>query len=186
MDESKLKQGSAGLGAKPAKPLTVRKEAVNNPSWSDEIFSCGNLPQENIEETAEEGARLWERYVRLADEVVGDEGTAGVASLIRSLRVEEDFGAYQSSLSALQRFPRTVFGTGVAKSAATLADIPECWSGNVLLLVVRLGQESTRAFNDACAGLGVEDREKLERLIDFHESNEWLAEDEDRGKLILP
>ncbi|WP_433398452.1 hypothetical protein [Streptomyces sp. CA-146814] len=158
---------------------------MNNLSWSDDIFTCGDLPQENSEETAEEGARLWERYVHLADNVVGDEGIAGVVALIRSFRVEEDFEAYQSSISALQRFPREVFGAGVAESARILVGIPECWSGNILLLVVRLGEESIRAFNDTFASLTPESRDPLERLIDFHESNEWLAEGDEKGKLIL-
>ncbi|MFD3758006.1 hypothetical protein [Streptomyces sp. NPDC058622] len=159
---------------------------MSNPPWSEEIFACGNLPQENSEETHEEGSRLWEQYVHLADSVAGNEGIAGVTSLIRSLRVEEDFGAYQSSLSALQRFPRRILGTGVAESAEILAQIPECWSGNVLLLIVRLGEESTRAFNDAFVRMDSGTRLTLERLIAFHESNEWLAEDEDRGRLASP
>nr|WTB30954.1 hypothetical protein OG781_17005 [Streptomyces sp. NBC_00830] len=157
---------------------------MNDLSWSDEIFACGNLPQENSEETQEVGARLWERYVQLADDVVGDEGVAGIAALVRSFRVEEDFGAYQSALSALERFPLKVIGAGVAESVQALAEIPECWSGNILLVVAR-AQESTRSFNEGFSLLGPEEQATLRRLIDFHESNEWLAEDDDKGKLTL-
>ncbi|MGW1316920.1 hypothetical protein [Streptomyces sp. NPDC002426] len=158
---------------------------MNGPSWSDEIFACGNLPQENSEETQEEGARLWERYVQLTDDVVGDEGVAGIAALVRSLRVEEDFGAYQSALSALERFPLEVFGAGVAESVQALKEMPECWSGNVLLIVAR-DQNSTQAFNERFALLKPEEQATLRQIIHFHESHEWLAEGDDRGKLFLP
>ncbi|MFD5141625.1 hypothetical protein ACFWMX_36295 [Streptomyces sp. NPDC058378] len=154
-------------------------------TWPDEIFACGNLPQENSEETQEEGARLWERYVQLADNVVGDEGVAGVAALVRSLRVEEDFGAYQAALSALERFPLNVFGAGVADSAQSLAGIPECWSGNVLLMVAR-AKPSARSFIERFALLKPDEQLSLRRLIDFHESHEWLREDDVKGKLTSP
>ncbi|MFD7398484.1 hypothetical protein [Streptomyces virginiae] len=158
---------------------------MNGPTWADEIFACGDLPQENTEETEELGARLYERYLELADHVVGNEGVAGVAALVRSFRVEEDFGAYQASLSALERFPLDVLGAGVANSAYALSEMPDCWSGNILLIVAR-EEPSVRAFNEACASLGTAERESLKRLVAFHESNEWLAEDDDQGKLIVP
>ncbi|MFE9818526.1 hypothetical protein [Streptomyces sp. NPDC005773] len=158
---------------------------MNNRSWFDAIFDCGNLPQENTEEMQEEGARLWERYVQLADDVVGDEGDAGVAALVRSFRVEEDFGAYQAALSALERFPLDVFGTGVAGSVQGLSGIPKCWSGNILLMVART-QDSTLSFNERFALLKTDDQMGLRRLIDFHESHEWLADNDVMGKLASP
>ncbi|MFD7976979.1 hypothetical protein [Streptomyces sp. NPDC059071] len=157
---------------------------MSKPFWADEIFSCGDLPQENTEETAEEGARRWERYTQLADGVAGSEGTAGVSALIRSFRVEEDFGAYESGIAALQRFPPGVLGRGVAESAATLAEIPEDWCGNVLLLAVQMGPESIDAFNARISSLAPGEREAIARLIEFHEANEWLAEASCRGRLI--
>ncbi|MFD5323985.1 hypothetical protein [Streptomyces sp. NPDC127092] len=157
---------------------------MSKPLWADEIFDCGDLPQENTEETSEEGARRWERYTQLADGVTGSEGTAGVSALIRSFRVDEDFGAYESAIAALQRFPRDVLGRGVAESAATLTEIPEDWSGNVLLLTVQMGQGSIDAFNRGISSLAPRERESLARLIEFHESNEWLSESDCRGKLI--
>ncbi|MEU6447736.1 hypothetical protein [Streptomyces sp. NPDC046979] len=155
------------------------------PSWRDEIFACGNFPQENTEETQDEGARLWERYVQLADNVRGDEGVAGVAALVRSFRVEEDFGAYQSAISALERFPLKILGAGVAESGTALTEIPECWSGNILLIVART-EESVHSFNEKYSLLGARERASIRQLIDFHESNEWLAEDDDKGKLAPP
>ncbi|MBZ9594686.1 hypothetical protein K7B06_06155 [Streptomyces erythrochromogenes] len=160
--------------------------SLSSSTWSDELFFCGELPQENSDEAMEEGSRRWERYVQLADGVAGGEGIEGVAAIIRSFRVEEDFGAYQSAFSALQRFPRPILGAGAAGSATTLARIPECWSGNILLLVVRLGVECIDAFNYRFAALDQVEKEELERLIAFHEANEWLAEDADRGKLAAP
>ncbi|MFE3267106.1 hypothetical protein [Streptomyces sp. NPDC059215] len=155
--------------------------------WKVEIVECGDLVQDGDEATPpDEAERRWNRYVELADSVAGNEGPAGVAAIVSSLRAEEDYGAYQAAHAALRRFPSSDLGRGVANAAKQILSIPSDGSGIVLLLVTQAGPAAVNAFNDAIQAEDPNDRVSIQELVEFHESEEWLSESSAQNVLLMP
>jgi hypothetical protein len=152
------------------------------PDWARELFDMGDIRQDDDERT--DGEAIWNRYVELADAVVGDEGAAGVAAIIASLRAVDDYGAYQAAHSALARFPQPDLGRGVVMAAETLRTIPADNGGVVLLLLARSGPDAVAAFTDGAVAADPRSRAILRDLVARHESDEWLSEE--RGVLVVP
>ncbi|ASU79689.1 hypothetical protein CDG81_17010 [Actinopolyspora erythraea] len=155
--------------------------------WKVEIVECGDIVQDEDDTVPQDEAeRRWNRYVELADSVTGDEGPEAVVPIVSSLRAEDDYGAYQAAYRALQRFPLADLGKGVAWAAEELTRIPYDQSGDVLLIVARLPAEAAEAFNQEIKSVPREVRNRLRDVVDFHEANEWLAEDGDKGVIKVP
>ncbi|MEU0171670.1 hypothetical protein ABZ214_40545 [Streptomyces iakyrus] len=155
--------------------------------WKVEIVECGDLVQDDDEVTpADEAERRWNRYVELADSVTGDEGPAGVAAIVSSLKAEEDYGAYQAAHAALGRFPHSDLGQGVADAAKELLSIPRDGSGNILLILTQAGPVAVDAFNEAIQAADPDVRISIRELVEFHESEEWLSESSARNLLLMP
>ncbi|MFD5249913.1 hypothetical protein ACFWIW_35575 [Amycolatopsis sp. NPDC058340] len=155
--------------------------------WKQEIVECGDLVQDDDGVTPQsEAERRWNRYVELADSVTGSEGPTGVAAIVASLKAEEDYGAYQSAHAALGRFPDSDLGKGIALSASDLAAIPKDNSGNVLMILARSGPVAVDSFNQEIQAVASSARNEIRQLVEFHESEEWLAGVGDRGILLMP
>lgn len=155
--------------------------------WKIEIVECGELVQDDDDVTPQDEAeRRWNRYVELADSVTGDEGSAGVAAIVSSLRVEEDYGAYQSAYAALRRFPGEDLGKGVAQAASEIIAIPKGNSGNVLMILTRSGPVAVNGFNEEFGATDSGVRNRMRQLVEFHESEEWLSGIEDQNVLLVP
>ncbi|MFJ5877424.1 hypothetical protein ACIQD1_22235 [Streptomyces sp. NPDC093088] len=158
-----------------------------SPDWKVEIIECGDLVQDDDEVTPpDEAERRWNRYVELADSVTGNEGPAGVAAIIGSLKAEEDYGAYQAAHAALARFPHSDLGVGAALAARELLSIPKGGSGNVLLILTRSGPVAVNSFNEAVGVADAGVRSALRELVEFHESEEWLSDEGDQNLLLIP
>ncbi|MCH0541797.1 hypothetical protein I3F58_19950 [Streptomyces sp. MUM 203J] len=155
--------------------------------WKFEIVECGDLVQDDDEVTPPDAAeRRWNRYVELADSVTGDEGPAGVAAIVSSLKAEEDYGAYQAAHAALGRFPHSDFGQGVAGAAKELLSIPRDRSGNILLILTQAGPMAVSAFNEAIQAVDPDVQVSIRELVEFHESEEWLSEHSAQNVLLMP
>lgn len=155
--------------------------------WKVEIIECGDLVQDDDEVTPpDEAERRWNRYVELADSVTGNEGPAGVAAIVASLKAEEDYGAYQAAHAALARFPHSDLGRGVALAARQLLSIPKDGSGNVLLILARSGPVAVNSFNEAVRAADAGVRSEIRGLVEFHESEEWLSGQGDQNVLLMP
>ncbi|MEU9688787.1 hypothetical protein [Amycolatopsis japonica] len=156
-------------------------------NWKVEIIECGDLVQDDDEVTSQDEAELrWNRYVELADSVTGDEGSAGVAAIVCSLKAKEDYGAYQSAHAALSRFPGKDLGEGVVQATSDLLVIPKDNSGNILMLLVYAGTVAVNSFNEALRVADQGTRSGFRQLIEFHESGEWLSDATRRNVLMVP
>ena len=150
-------------------------------------MECGDLVQDDDEVTPpEEAGRRWNRYVDLADAVTGNEGSSGVAALVASLKAEEDYGAHQAAHAALSRFPHSDLGRGVADAARDLISIPRDGSGNVLLILTQAGPAAVNAFDEAIQEAHSDLRASVRKLVELHESEEWLSEGGARNVLLMP
>ncbi|MER6666713.1 hypothetical protein ABT256_19375 [Amycolatopsis japonica] len=167
-----------------------RTERDNKPvssDWKIEIVECGELVQDDDGVTPQDEAeRRWNRYVELADSVIGNEGPEGVAAIVASLRAEEDYGAYQSAHAALRRFPGEDLGKGVAQAATEMLAIPNDNSGNVLMILTRCGPVAVNSFNEEFGVIDSAMRNRMRELVEFYESEEWLSGVEDRNLLLVP
>ncbi|MER7860980.1 hypothetical protein ABTX61_17885 [Amycolatopsis japonica] len=164
-----------------------RDNKLVSSGWKVEIVECGDLVQDDDDVTPQDEAeRRWNRYIELADSVTGDEGSTGVAAIVASLRAEEDYGAYQSAHSALQRFPGEDLGKGVARAASDMLAIPKDNSGHVLMILTRSGPVAVNAFNEEFGTTDSGLRNGMRQLVEFHESEEWLSGIEDRNLLLVP
>ncbi|MFJ5266493.1 hypothetical protein ACIQAC_39165 [Streptomyces sp. NPDC088387] len=155
--------------------------------WKVEIVECGDLVQDDDEVAPpDEAERRWNRYVELADSVTGDEGPAGVAAIVSSLKAEEDCGAYQAAHAALGRYPCSDLGQGVAGAAKELLSIPRDGSGNILLILSQAGPVAVNVFNEAMHAVDPDVRVSIRELVEFHESEEWLSERSAQKVLLVP
>ncbi|MGX1911916.1 hypothetical protein ACWIID_24080 [Streptomyces phaeochromogenes] len=155
--------------------------------WKVEIVECGDLVQDDDEVThPDEAERRWNRYVELADSVAGSEGPTAVAAIVSSLRAEEDYGAYQAAHAALNRFPHSDLGKGVALAARDLVAIPKDGSGNVLLILAQASSAAVTTFNEAMRAADADVQREMSELVEFHESEEWLSDEGVRNVLLTP
>ncbi|PRW64743.1 hypothetical protein CEP50_02575 [Actinopolyspora mortivallis] len=155
--------------------------------WEVEIVECGDIVQDEDDTIPRvEAERRWNHYVELADSVTGDEGPEGVAAIVSSLRVQYDYGAYQSAYGALERFPPADLGKGIILAANELTRIPHDQSGDVILTLVRSPAGAAEAFNEVIKSFPGDVRNRIRDIVDFHESDEWLVEDEDKGIIKVP
>ncbi|SDJ72482.1 hypothetical protein SAMN04487820_101492 [Actinopolyspora mzabensis] len=155
--------------------------------WKVELVECGDIVQDEDDTVPQDEAeRRWNRYVELVDSVTGDEGPEAVVPIVSSLKVRYDYGAYQAAYGALERFPAADLGKGAALAAEELTRIPYDQSGVVLVTVARSPTGAVEAFNEAVKFVPGEVRNRLRDVVDFHEANEWLAEDGDSGIIKVP
>jgi hypothetical protein len=101
-----------------------------------------------------------------------------VAALIASLRSEEseeDEGVHAEAIESLSVFPEDVLGRGVALAWEELVAIPKTYAGEVLNAICNSGYDAISGFNDVYAELLPQAQSLLKALIDFHESEVWLA-----------
>jgi hypothetical protein len=155
--------------------------------WKVEIVECGDLvPDDDEVAPPGEAERRWNRYVELADSVTGSEGPEGVAAIVTSLKVEEDYGAYQAARAALGKFPHTDLGAGVALAGRELLSIPKDGSGNILLILAHTGSVAVNSFTEAVRTAESDVRNAIRDLVEFHESEEWLTGEGVREVLLMP
>lgn len=98
-----------------------------------------------------------------------------VATLIGSLRSEQEAGVHDDTIEALAAFPEAVLGRGAALAWEELVAIPKTYAGEVLSGICNSGYDAIRAFNDVYAALLPQAQSLLKALIDYHEGEVWLA-----------
>jgi hypothetical protein len=113
--------------------------------------------------------------LRRADVSETVEDVAALLASLRSEESEEDEGVHAGTIESLSAFPEEVFGRGVALAWEELVAIPKTYAGEVLNAICNCGYDSIRAFNDVYAELLPQAQSLLKALIDFHESEVWLA-----------
>jgi hypothetical protein len=143
-------------------------------AWRAELYEAGKLTQDvpDAEGEAEEQAT---RYLALVKQVTGREDIDVVIALIGSMRAEEDDGAYDDTIEALEVFPDLVLGRGAGLAWEALLSIPKKFSGEVLYECCHRGAEAIVAFNEVYASLQPEAQRLLGALINHHETGTWLS-----------
>ena len=79
-------------------------------SWRSELIQKGRIPSDDEAVDRHAAARDCLRYVELVGMVRGTEGIIGFEALLESMQVEEDYEVYETTISALQRFPGEIAG----------------------------------------------------------------------------
>jgi hypothetical protein len=78
--------------------------------WCKELLSNSKLVQDDDDSTSpEEAERRFNRYVQLVNMVNGKETQEVFQALIDSVRVPEDYGAYEAVHNAIWKFPPDTF-----------------------------------------------------------------------------
>ena len=98
-----------------------------------ELIATGNIVQDSDKSVPwPERENQFNRYIELLDSIVGDEGLPVAKALIQSMQARDDYGAYQSTQSALGRFP------GIEYIEALVIELPNMiqrkseWAGELL------------------------------------------------------
>lgn len=153
-------------------------------SWRAELYETGNLFHDvpDDPEAEELANQQMFRYIGLVKQIRGKGGVDAVVALIGSMRAEEDEGAYEDTMEALEYFPEDELGRGAALAWRELVSIPKKFSGEVLFGCCQTGAGSVGAFNEVYAEMDDEPKRLVGELIEYHENGTWLSGPE-RGLL---
>lgn len=150
--------------------------------WRVELLFTGKIvPDYNKIVPQEEAERRWNRYVELLEMVEGDEGQEVLEAIINSAQAKpnHDYGAYQTLITVVGKFPGEIFAKGFAKTISDLFDRDEEFTGDLLL---ELGKVCTSeeppcsdVFNEGLESLDPASREKIVNYIRLQEEPDgWL------------
>jgi hypothetical protein len=84
-------------------------------AWCEELLQNSNIVQDGDDSVAQaEVERSFNRFVELVDMTQGDEPPQVFQALIDSIRVPDDYGAYEAVHNALWNFPPERFAENTA------------------------------------------------------------------------
>lgn len=151
-------------------------------SWKTELLRYGRIMQDGEEAENESSAEEdFHRYVALVDVVDGSEEVDVCAALFRSVQVEDDYGAYESTLGAALRFPATIYAKAFVRELPDLIVRQPDRAGDFLsVLANNLSGERDRidAINREIGNCSPAARAVILEFIRQEEESGWL----DRGK----
>ena len=157
---------------------------TNVAQWRTEVLAASHIVQDEDETIpAEEAERRFLRFVELLGVVDGNEDEAVFQTLLECLRPQDDYGAYQTLLSALWRWPPDLRGQYAARHLQQLVELNPEMAGDVLANIGS-DQVAARAFNAATASLQDAERRSLQAFIEQEEADGgWLDRSDLRGTL---
>jgi hypothetical protein len=148
-------------------------------SWRRELLRTGRIVQDGDESVRPEVRQArFHRYLELVERVEGGEGPEVFQSLIDSMQVRHDYGAYQRTLGALDRFPRTQFVEYLVAALPGLIRRQPQWAGDLLCCFVclRAATGYVWQFNRCLARSSPARRAAIRRFIRAEEADGWLQE----------
>lgn len=152
--------------------------------WRASILTASNVVQDGDDSVPDDVAeRRFLEFIDLVDAVDGTEGEAVYRTLLECLRPQQDYGAYQTLLGALWRWPSSERGQLTARHLPRLVEINPEMAGDVL---ANVGSDAAaaHAFNAAATALPSADLGLLRSFIEQEEvDGGWLDRDDLRGRL---
>jgi hypothetical protein len=152
--------------------------------WRSALYQAGNLDflagDGPIDD--ERLDRHVTRYQELVKQTYRRETVEMAKALIGSMQSKDDDGLYDEAIGALALFPEEIMGRGVAMAWDELTTIHPKYAGEVVSGVCNAGYDAIKSFNEVYAELEPAAQGRLTALIEYHESDVWLA-DAEKGLL---
>jgi hypothetical protein len=153
----------------------------NIQEWQKELIFTGNIVQDTNESVPQpEAERRFNRYIELLDMVEGDEGQQVLTSVIRSIQVKHDYGAYQTTLGIiLWKFPPDLMIPVLLSELPTLIHRQPDWAGDIINQIAQQHDTEnkvlTELFNKEIAKLSNDSREIIVQFVRNEENGGWLG-----------
>jgi hypothetical protein len=157
----------------------LRNKMIHMNTWKDELMRCGKIVQDgDNSHPPEEAECSFDRYVELVNSVSGSEGVDVAKALIESMQVRHDYGAYQSTFSALWKFPEQILASAVALTLPDLIRRQPDWAGDLVNQIAQMTSNPhsklIKMFNLKVHELEPELKERVVRFIRKEEVDGWL------------
>lgn len=147
--------------------------------WQHELLIYGRIVNDaDTAVSSEEAEFRFNIYIELLDAVSGEEGEEAAQAIVKSIQVEDDYGAYQSAFNALDRFPPNI------QVAAYISELPRLLesfpdrAGEILCRISNQfevdGGELVECFNRQLMCLDRNLRQLILTYIRQEENGGWL------------
>ncbi len=149
-------------------------------AWRKELLLTGDIvPDRDTSVSSKEAEQRFTRYVEMVYAVRGNEGIETFIALVDSLQSDQDYGAYQSTFSALWRFPARVSAQGLLVALPRLMKRRRDSAGDILGQLANnwMGEDGPNpltAFRDALALTDAETRKTIMDFVAHQEDEGWL------------
>ncbi len=149
-------------------------------AWNTELMFTGKIVQDDDASVdQEEKHRRFLRYTELVEQLKGTEGRQALTTLFRSIQVNTDYGAYQTTYRIMGRFPDHEFiEVFVAELPSLINRLPD-WAGDFLVGLAN-GKDTKwdyqiGMFNEAVAKAPAAIRKPIIQYIRSQEPNGWFS-----------
>jgi hypothetical protein len=146
--------------------------------WRSELIRASDIVQDGDDSvSSEEREERFRRYVRLLDMVTGKEPQEVFQAIVDSVRVPEDYGAYERVHNALWKFPPEKFAEYFVAALPTLIRRMAQYDqvGRFLCPLTGHGRKNyLPAFNRELGKAPVATREAIVSFI--KENSEWFKD----------
>ncbi len=152
----------------------------NIEQWKKDIIYFGKIIQDNDNSVdSNEAEKRFKNYIKLVDCVEGNESEEIALYLIKSLQVNDDYGAYQTTLNKIFSFKSEIFVKVIITDLPRLIDKNLDWAGELLSCITSLIQsgnnkEISIIFKKALQHTPNTQKEKIVQYIKNQEREGWL------------
>lgn len=155
--------------------------------WKKDILFYGHIVQDD-DDTVEpdEAEKRFNKYLELIDCVEGTEDIEIAQYLIKSIKSQNDYGAYQTTMNKMMfDFPPKVFSTALINELSDLINRQSDWAGDLLSSIANFkGTENEKIlqmFNNELKSSQINYKNKIIDFIQKEEKDGWL---EDKKNVI--
>lgn len=153
-------------------------------SWRQELLEAAVIAQDGDGTDPVIAERRFQRLIEMLQALTGREQDGVFHAVLETLTDQEDYGAYESIISAMLRFAPERRGRLIAEGITGVLDRTEEMAGDVLGQLAYGDDDAVQAFNRAAVDLAPAERQRLARFIAEQEAEDgWLARDRQRGRL---
>jgi hypothetical protein len=144
--------------------------------WRRELLQAGRIVQDDDTSVPQpEAEARFNRYLALLDELRGSEGEAFAVAVVESMQVRHDYGAYQRTMTTLERFPPPTRCRAVLQELPRLIRTLPRWAGDLLLGLT--SKSDAFHFNSLLDRVPQEDQRLIREFIAQEERCGWLQDD---------
>lgn len=142
--------------------------------WHEDVLAAGVIVQDGDDTVPQDVAeQRFDAFIALLDQVRGDEDDEVLRTLLRCLRPQDDYGAYERLFGRLEAFPPGRRGRVTAQGLPQLARENPDAASVVVRDLARSGSQARAAFARSARRLPTDQRREVARFVVEEAGDVW-------------